>query len=157
MGNDEFVDEDGDDYEENFEESEQSSEESLEEDDQEEEVLEGQNPDSVDDQEDDVSEGWETGDDAQQENHLVGFTCISMDDKQGESMESLPKLDTCFKPQDVQRLETSAIMGVGLQELLNAIDEKLNSLRVVEKSNVDCFDRKWRPPQRVDTGAAVEN
>ncbi|KAK6923923.1 GTP binding domain [Dillenia turbinata] len=65
------------------------------------------------------------------------------------------------KPSDSQgqygpHVKTSAIMGVGLQELLQLIDEKLNTenrKKVVERGS---FDRKWRPPRADDAGMAVE-
>ncbi|PKI33020.1 hypothetical protein CRG98_046602, partial [Punica granatum] len=57
-------------------------------------------------------------------------------------------------------VKTSAVTGVGLQELLELIDEKLKaqdesvkSERVVERG---AFDRKWRPPRENDAGIAVE-
>ncbi|KAL0343458.1 UNVERIFIED_CONTAM: GTP-binding protein, chloroplastic [Sesamum angustifolium] len=50
-------------------------------------------------------------------------------------------------------VKTSAVTGVGLQELLELIDEKLGPSQVVERS---IFDRKWRPPRREDNNVAVE-
>lgn len=51
-------------------------------------------------------------------------------------------------------VKTSALTGVGLQELLELIDAKLSAQRVVERSS---FDRKWRPPcTQEDSGVAVE-
>ncbi|KAK4393503.1 GTP-binding protein, chloroplastic [Sesamum angolense] len=50
-------------------------------------------------------------------------------------------------------VKTSAVTGVGLQELLELIDEKLGPSHVVERS---IFDRKWRPPRREDNNVAVE-
>ncbi|KAL0377940.1 UNVERIFIED_CONTAM: GTP-binding protein, chloroplastic [Sesamum radiatum] len=50
-------------------------------------------------------------------------------------------------------VKTSAVTGVGLQELLELIDEKLGPSQVVERS---IFDRKWRPPRREDDEVAVE-
>ncbi|KAK4490516.1 hypothetical protein RD792_001196 [Penstemon davidsonii] len=52
-------------------------------------------------------------------------------------------------------VKTSAITGVGLQELLELIDDKLGNCQVVEKrSNI--FDRKWRPPCSKDDEVAIE-
>lgn len=56
--------------------------------------------------------------------------------------------------EDVQRVETSAIMGVGLQELLSLIDEKLSTQRSLVKRSFDC---KWRPPYSSDAEVAVEH
>ncbi|OVA07270.1 GTP binding domain [Macleaya cordata] len=165
-GCDEFVDEgegededdDADAEEEEFdEEAELSSKESLKEDAMASGLSAGENLEPVDDQEDDFSEGWETVDeDAQQDNVSKGLN--SMDYQQVESTESSKIInpDSHFQREDVQRVETSAVMGVGLQELLHIIDEKLSSKKVVERRSVDCFDRKWRPPREVDAGAAVE-
>lgn len=66
-----------------------------------------------------------------------------------DSMNAVPHY------QDGQRVEVSAVMGVGLQELLNAIDEKLKKQNVVERSSNDCLGRKWRPPRNVDADLAV--
>jgi len=58
-------------------------------------------------------------------------------------------------------VKTSAITGVGLQELMELIDEKLSSqdeklkgAQVVERN---LFDRKWRPSHTQDSSIAVEN
>ncbi|KAG9440669.1 hypothetical protein H6P81_020834 [Aristolochia fimbriata] len=54
---------------------------------------------------------------------------------------------------DVKRMETSAITGVGLQELLYLIDEKLNT----KKSCVDrSYNRKWRPSLAEGNAAAAQ-
>ncbi|GFP96318.1 GTP-binding protein at3g49725 chloroplastic [Phtheirospermum japonicum] len=50
-------------------------------------------------------------------------------------------------------IKTSAVTGVGLQELLELIDDKLGPCRVVERS---VFDRKWRPPRNEDNEIAAE-
>ncbi|XP_060191613.1 GTP-binding protein At3g49725, chloroplastic isoform X1 [Lycium barbarum] len=53
-------------------------------------------------------------------------------------------------------VKTSALTGVGLQELLELLDEKLKPQKTVEK---DIFDRKWRPPRtrtEEDSRIAVE-
>lgn len=46
-------------------------------------------------------------------------------------------------------VRTSAITGVGLQELLELIDEKLKVPNVMQKG---VFDRKWRPPRTEEGG-----
>lgn len=44
------------------------------------------------------------------------------------------------------RIETSAITGVGLKELLSLISEKLSARTLVQRKTFDePFDRKWRP------------
>ncbi|KAL6551804.1 hypothetical protein OROGR_007958 [Orobanche gracilis] len=50
-------------------------------------------------------------------------------------------------------VKTSAMARVGLQELLEIIDDKLGTCRVVERS---VFDRKWRPPRNEDHQIALE-
>ncbi|KAJ1697215.1 hypothetical protein LUZ63_005727 [Rhynchospora breviuscula] len=42
-------------------------------------------------------------------------------------------------------VKTSAVMGVGLQELLQLIDQKLEEQRNVVQRSFGFFDRKWRP------------
>ncbi|KAI3957088.1 hypothetical protein MKX01_004379 [Papaver californicum] len=149
-------------HEQEFEEYvELSSEKALKEDDQEDDcedgLLEEKNTVSVNQGEDDFLEEWETGDENEPESNYEGLNSSSMGDKQGESVPSLTKRDSHLELQNVQRLETSAVTGGGLQELLSAIDNKLDTRGVVEKRNDDCFDRKWRPPQVADSGAAVES
>lgn len=56
-------------------------------------------------------------------------------------------------------VKTSAITGVGLQELLELIDTKLSSqdekLKGAKVDERNLFDRKWRPSR--DSSIAVEN
>ncbi|KAL5988314.1 hypothetical protein ACLOJK_036077 [Asimina triloba] len=52
-------------------------------------------------------------------------------------------------------IKTSAVMGVGLQELLSLIDEKLNTNRTVKNRNFD-FDHKWRPAYPAANEVVVE-
>uniref|UniRef100_A0A803L6R1 Hflx-type G domain-containing protein n=1 Tax=Chenopodium quinoa TaxID=63459 RepID=A0A803L6R1_CHEQI len=69
--------------------------------------------------------------------------------------------DTHSESKHIPHVKTSAVTGVGLQELLELIDDKLvqidkeqrSSQRVLEKSE---FDRKWRPIQAEKVGIAVE-
>uniref|UniRef100_A0A803KYD1 Hflx-type G domain-containing protein n=1 Tax=Chenopodium quinoa TaxID=63459 RepID=A0A803KYD1_CHEQI len=69
--------------------------------------------------------------------------------------------DTHSEFKHITHVKTSAVTGVGLQELLELIDDKLvqidkeqhSSQRVLEKSG---FDRKWRPIQAEKVGIAVE-
>ncbi|XP_042492646.1 GTP-binding protein At3g49725, chloroplastic [Macadamia integrifolia] len=89
-------------------------------------------------------------------------------DEQGDGMEDLETRDehqgespeawkTTSNPgsefQGLQHVETSSITGVGLQELLYLIDEKLKIQKTVKR---ETLDRKWRPPRSEDTGTAVE-
>ncbi|KAI9089374.1 hypothetical protein K1719_029653 [Acacia pycnantha] len=57
-------------------------------------------------------------------------------------------------------LRTSAITGVGLQELLELIDEKLKiqdeKSKTTKMAEGSIFNRKWRPPRPEDSGIQVE-
>ncbi|KAG1366676.1 GTP-binding protein, chloroplastic [Cocos nucifera] len=53
-------------------------------------------------------------------------------------------------------VQTSAVMGIGLQELLNLIDEKLNTQKPSEQEKVGPYDRKWRPSYVADGEKAAE-
>ncbi|XP_043709733.1 GTP-binding protein At3g49725, chloroplastic isoform X2 [Telopea speciosissima] len=78
----------------------------------------------------------------------------TQDELQGESPEAWKTMSNPgSESQGLQRVETSAITRVGLQELLYLIDEKLKIQKTVTRKIVD---RKWRPPRSEDTGAAVE-
>ncbi|MQL79471.1 hypothetical protein Taro_011919 [Colocasia esculenta] len=54
------------------------------------------------------------------------------------------------QPKGTYCVKTSAILGVGLQELLFLIDEKLNAQKQLQKRNLEPFDRKWRPPHSIE-------
>lgn len=58
-----------------------------------------------------------------------------------------------FGSESAPHVKTSALTGVGLQELLELLDEKLKPQKTIEK---DIFDRKWRPPRTEDARIAVE-
>ncbi|TMW90471.1 hypothetical protein EJD97_015660 [Solanum chilense] len=58
-----------------------------------------------------------------------------------------------FGSESAPHVKTSALTGVGLQELLELLDEKLKPKKTIEK---DIFDRKWRPPRTEDARIAVE-
>ncbi|KAI7747194.1 hypothetical protein M8C21_029555 [Ambrosia artemisiifolia] len=63
-----------------------------------------------------------------------------------------PRHEVNSSPSPSPHVKTSGITRVGLQELLELIDDKLKTDKVVERS---VFDRKWRPPQKQDTGVVV--
>ncbi|KAF8404828.1 hypothetical protein HHK36_009717 [Tetracentron sinense] len=140
---DEYLDEGEDDETCNFSEAGEGDEasalspgEPIDDDEMVMEMSSGDNEESMDDQEGDSSEDWKT-----------------MDGQQIESLEEQKIEDSQSQPQDFHHVEASAIMGVGLQELLNLIDKKLNTPKALESSS---FDRKWRPPRTEDAGIAVE-
>lgn len=62
------------------------------------------------------------------------------------------KMNTKPRPEFTPDVKTSAVTKVGLQELLELIDDKLKKEKVVERT---VFDRKWRPPREQDTGIVV--
>ncbi|WVY91423.1 hypothetical protein V8G54_036937 [Vigna mungo] len=75
-------------------------------------------------------------------------------DRQNESVEKHSNLDKQSGP----HVKTSAITGVGLQELLELIDQKLciqnnKGAQVVGRS---IYERKWRPSQNQESGIPVE-
>ncbi|KAA8546613.1 hypothetical protein F0562_002648 [Nyssa sinensis] len=111
---------------------------------------------SMDDQQGDYSDGRLSSGNGQETLDDQGGGWESLDDQRSE----LPKDRRSVKevsypqPQSVPHAKTSAIMGVGLQELLELIDEKLKTHTVVERSS---FDRKWRPPRGEEAGVAVED
>ncbi|KAJ0967715.1 hypothetical protein J5N97_024632 [Dioscorea zingiberensis] len=57
---------------------------------------------------------------------------------------------------EIQRVETSAVMGIGLQELLSLIDEKLDAQKPVHQKNLGVFDKKWRPSYASDNEKVAE-
>ncbi|KAF5188513.1 Gtpase hflx [Thalictrum thalictroides] len=115
----------------------------------------------VDDLQDDSFKILKTDEDSQGEfrdNLVVNADSQRLktdEDSEGEVRDNLV-VNADSLSQDVQPVETSAVMGVGLQELLNLIDEKLNKQNVVERS-FDSFNRKWRPPRNVEADTAVAN
>ncbi|CAA0839700.1 GTP-binding protein - chloroplastic [Striga hermonthica] len=101
----------------------------------------------------DYSDGWLSCDDENEDSWVDyegrSIGCNSANGPQDElSVPSDEGLEsTCH-------VKTSAVTGVGLQELLEIIDEKLGQCRVVERG---VFDRKWRPPRDEDNNKiAVE-
>ncbi|KAH7689781.1 GTPase HflX protein [Dioscorea alata] len=65
-------------------------------------------------------------------------------------------LPACGESKEIQRVETSAVMGIGLQELLSLIDEKLTAQKPVLQKNLGAFDRKWRPSHVYDDEKVAE-
>ncbi|KAM7516415.1 hypothetical protein LguiA_005998 [Lonicera macranthoides] len=104
---------------------------------------------------DDYSDGWlsaEDGPDAW-DDHGSPLS-VEKDGPDFQQKElSIGKISHSQTESPVPRVETSAVTGVGLQELLELIDDKLKSQRVV-KSNI--INRKWRPPREEDSGIVVE-
>ncbi|KAF7828590.1 GTP-binding protein [Senna tora] len=82
-------------------------------------------------------------------------------DQQNESSNMDAGLENvCIVGPSGPHLKTSAITGVGLQELLELIDEKLKvqdkNLKTSKMAEGNIFDKKWRPPRTEDSIIAVE-
>ncbi|CAB4314451.1 unnamed protein product [Prunus armeniaca] len=114
---------------------------------------------AIDDQDGDYSDGWLASEDVE-DPWGEGGSCTGLkttDDQQSEC----PKDWTTEKQLQLQvqsgpHVRTSALMGVGLQELLELIDEKLKDAPKANVVERDPFDRKWRPPRTEEAGVAVE-
>ncbi|XP_058188001.1 GTP-binding protein At3g49725, chloroplastic [Rhododendron vialii] len=105
------------------------------------------------DQQSDCSDGWLLSGDEHESLNEMGWE--TSNDPQNMLSEDLrkPEKDSHSQTQYVPHVKTSAVMGVGLNELLEIIDKKLKSQNVVERNAID---RKWRPPRTEDSGIAVE-
>ena len=120
------------------------------------ELSYGDVQETMDDHEGDYSDGWlSAGGEESEDDSGSLHKWKTLDDQQSGSFEDrrMTKKDSCSQPQCIPHVKTSAMMGVGLQELLELIDEKLDTQMVVERNS---FDRKWRPPRTEDAGTAVE-
>ncbi|KAJ9177407.1 hypothetical protein P3X46_012629 [Hevea brasiliensis] len=121
------------------------------------ECSEGDFEETIDNIQDNCSDGWLlSGDD--QEN--VGDHWLkSLDDQRGETLNN-SGTETKLQSQAGPHVQISAITGVGLQELLELIDERLKTQdETLKAQNVverGFFDRKWRPSHADDAGMAVE-
>lgn len=85
----------------------------------------------------------------------------TVSDEQNESLnKDCGVKNACILGPSGPHLRTSAITGVGLQELLELIDEKLKvqdeKLKTAKMVEGSIFDKKWRPPRTEDSGIAVE-
>lgn len=113
--------------------------------------------DTLDDQPSDHSDGW-------LHEETAGEEVIS--DRTGDVKTNEPCKDCMMdrglnsQGQPGPHVRTSAITGVGLQELLELIDEKLRipdeKMKAEQGVEKDIFHRKWRPPRAEDAGIAVE-
>jgi len=135
------------------------------------EYLDGEDEDNFKVEEDDVKSellaenegmkevGFETMEEKDYSDGWLYDDLVDEGDRQNESIEKHSDLDkdNSIGPSG-PHVKTSAITGVGLQELLELIDQKLSVLnnkgaQVVERS---IYERKWRPPQNQESGIAVE-
>lgn len=102
------------------------------------------------DQQSDCSDGWLLSGDEQES--LKWETPNHQENMLSDELRKT-EIDSHSQTQYVPHVKTSAVMGVGLNELLEIIDKKLESQNVVERNAID---RKWRPPRTEDSGIAVE-
>lgn len=114
-------------------------------------------PENLHETTDDYSDGWLlSGDD-----DSADECWNTQNDRQAKtSNEWEVTKNSQSQPQHIPHVKVSALTGVGLQVLLEIIDErlkvqdeKLKSQKVVENS---FFDKKWRPPHKEDEDVAVE-
>lgn len=116
----------------------------------------------LDDKKGDYSDGWLlSGDELESWVDYDGSTIgqDSPDFQQNLSSRNCRNFtkDPQSPSESIPHIKTSAFTGVGLQELLELIDDRLkteNEKLSEPESNI--FNRKWRPPRSEDNGMAVE-
>nr|TKS02368.1 GTP-binding protein [Populus alba] len=119
---------------------------------------EGDFEETIDNEQDDYSGDWLLSGDDQE---MVGDHWLkTLDEQRDEALNDLgmEKVLQC-QAQHGPHLKISAMTGVGLQELLELIDdrlktqdEKFKEQNVVERG---FFNKKWRPPRTEDAGIAA--
>ncbi|KAA3474066.1 GTP-binding protein chloroplastic-like [Gossypium australe] len=112
---------------------------------------------TMDDKQDDYSDGWLLSEDDTADDY---WNTLNEQQQAETSNECKVEKDSESQPQHVPHVKVSALTGVGLQKLLELIDEKLKvqddqlkSEKVVENSYIG---RKWRPPRKEDEEVAIE-
>lgn len=148
---------------------EYGSDEYMHEEEDEEDTAEGSDEDDrksekfvqeLDDKKGDYSDGWLlSGDELESWVDYDGSTIgqDSPDHQQNLNSRNWRNFskDLQSRSESVPHIKTSAFTGVGLQELLELIDERLKTENEkLPESNI--FNRKWRPPRSEDSGIAVE-
>lgn len=113
---------------------------------------------TIENMQENYSDGWLLSEDDQEK---VGDHWLkSLDEQRGETLNNLGIELQSQAAQHGPHVKISAITGVGLQELLELIDEKLKTQdETLKAQNVverGFFDRKWRPSRTDDAGMAVE-
>ena len=119
---------------------------------------EGDFEETIDNEQDDYSGDWLLSGDDQE---MVGDHWLkTLDEQRDEALNDLgmEKVLQC-QARHGPHLKISAMTGVGLQELLELIDdrlktqdEKFKEQNVVERG---FFNKKWRPPRTEDAGIAA--
>lgn len=116
----------------------------------------------LDDKKGDYSDGWLlSGDELESWVDYDGSTIGQDSPDYQQNLSSRNWRNFTKDPQSpsesIPHIKTSAFTGVGLQELLELIDDRLkteNEKLPEPESNI--FNRKWRPPRSEDNGIAVE-
>ncbi|CAL0322864.1 unnamed protein product [Lupinus luteus] len=103
----------------------------------------------------DYSDGWLYEDTLVDEDDFRSPITVADQQNESSNENSIAKKDSLIGPSG-PHVKTSAIMGVGLQELLGLIDKKLSKLNPAQVVERSIFDRKWRPPQTQDSSIATE-
>lgn len=83
---------------------------------------------------------------------FVGWKTLEGQPKDDSNLKGVIKREFESLSEYTPHVKTSAITRVGLQELLELIDDKLKIEKVVERS---VFERKWRPHREEDTSVVV--
>lgn len=112
----------------------------------------------IDDQQGNYSDEWLVSGDEQDSwvdynGSSVGCGSAEVQQNDPSKKWEVVRRETQFGSESAPHVKTSALTGVGLQELLELLDEKLKPQKTIEK---DIFDRKWRPPRTEDSRIAVE-
>ncbi|XP_076913330.1 GTP-binding protein At3g49725, chloroplastic-like [Bidens hawaiensis] len=106
-------------------------------------------------EEEDLDSWLSTGDEVKWDDasaSFVGWKAFEEQPKDVSTLSGEVKSDLKSRHDFNPHVKTSGITRVGLQELLELIDNKLKTDNVVERG---VFDRKWRPPKKQDTGIVV--
>lgn len=119
---------------------------------------EGDFEETIDNEQDDYSGDWLLSGDDQE---MVGDHWLkTLDEQRDEALNDLgmEKVLQC-QAQHGPHLKISAMTGVGLQELLELIDDRLKTQdeKFKEQNVVErvFFNKKWRPPRIEDAGIAA--
>ncbi|XP_006363798.1 GTP-binding protein At3g49725, chloroplastic isoform X1 [Solanum tuberosum] len=111
----------------------------------------------IDDQQGNYSDELVSGDEQDSwidcNGSLVGCGSAEVQQNDPSNKWEVVSSENQFGSESAPHVKTSALTGVGLQELLELLDEKLKPQKTIEK---DIFDRKWRRPRTEDTRIAVE-
>ncbi|GMH25191.1 hypothetical protein Nepgr_027034 [Nepenthes gracilis] len=117
----------------------------------------------IEDQQSDYSDGWLAPGDSEvcSEDWVYSSMGWAFDEQTQEPFSELMSgKDSDSQSKPTPPVKTSAITGVGLQELLELIDEKIGAIVENRDSNRKVerfeFDRKWRPPRPRDAAMVVE-